>query len=124
MLAAVIFLGIASLGVRTLAWRGPAVVVDDRGLVVAFDRTPVPWSEIREVRVWSSRQTTNVIIGVSPEHYRAVMSRKGRLARAFRVYDRVVLGPHVAVPALIEGSPWELAAWLDRETQARRQARS
>ena len=124
VLGAVFFLGIASLGVRTLAWRGPAVVVDERGLVVAFDSTPVPWSEIREVGVWSSRQTTNVIIGVSPEHYRAVMSRKGRLARVLRLYDRARLGPHVAVHALIDGSPWELAAWLDREARARRPVRS
>lgn len=82
VVAIVVFGLFGVLGVRVLAARRPALVVDRHGITdhaSAIGAGFVPWSEITNLGTWTSNGQTIVTVGVAEPA--AVLARTGPLAR-------------------------------------------
>lgn len=124
--AALIGVGSVVACILQLRQKGPAVVVDSRGVTAHYLRHGerlVPWAEILDTGVFRVRGTAMVLLVISSEFESRWLSdhRAGRASRALAVANRRLVGaPSIALPSPLRLDPDELAEWIARKAEERR----
>lgn len=112
--------------IAQLRQKGPAVVVDARGVTARYtwrgDRL-VPWPEIRDTGVYRTHGTAMVLLMISPEFETHLLAsgRGGRAGRALATANRGLVGGHsISLPSPLKADPDDLALWIERKASEQR----
>lgn len=110
----VLFIGVLVIAVRTY-WGGKSVIIE-RDSVVITDGSRISWADVTDVTVFNMHNSGPAVqINLTEDAWADYLANQGRGGNILhRANKMVTRNRGLVLPQYLQGSPEELAAWMNR----------